>query len=219
MESTKVFGVERLTPVVAKIIEEIKEKKVEKGETIEVRVLLKGYDAKKDKMLNGEVTLPFNKRQNEKVLVIADLPLSKALAAQDPDIPYVLMENYKGKGPEEKKAQKKLVEKYHSFISVVSLYKVFNPKVFAGKKKPVYMIKNVNEIKNFYEDVKRKIRLNLKDDLSFGFAVGNTKMTPDEVSQNISAAMTTMVGMAKKGMQNIKSVYIKSTQGKSVQYY
>ncbi|KAI5192626.1 large subunit ribosomal protein L10Ae [Nematocida sp. AWRm77] len=217
MDSTKVFGVEKLIPVVTKVFEGIKEKKIEQGETVEMRVRIKGYDPKKDKMLKGEITLPFQKRTQEKVLIIADAPLERAL--QGTDLPYVLMETYKGKSAEEKKARKKLIKKYHSFISVVSVYKVFEPRLFAGNKKPVYMIKNISDIKNFYEETTRKLQLNLKDDLSFGFSIGSTKMAINEVAQNISTAMISMVGLAKKGMQNIRSVYIKSTQGSSIQYY
>ncbi|KAI5171323.1 large subunit ribosomal protein L10Ae [Nematocida sp. LUAm3] len=215
--SSKLFTAEEVSASIKKIIEDVQPKRVEKGETIEVRIGLKGYDVARDKRFRGEVTLPYPKRKNEKVLVLADIALAKAL--EGTDIPFVLLENYKGKTKEDKKIRKKVVKSYHSFITVPAAYRIFEPALFAGKKKPVYMIKNMNEIKNFYEDVKRKIQLNLKADLLLGFAIGTSHMPVEEVAQNFATAMSTLLSLVKKGMQNIRSVYIKSMQGKPIRYY
>ncbi|KAI5190073.1 large subunit ribosomal protein L10Ae [Nematocida minor] len=214
---SKAFEAEAIIPALEKIIEGVKPKRAEAGETIEVRVGIKGYDPARDKRFRGEVTLPFSKRKEEKILVLADIHLANALEGSD--IPFISYDEYKGKTPEGKKRRKKLIKQYHSFISVPSLYKVFEPLLFTGKKKPVYMIKNINEIKNYYEDVKRKVQLNLKADLLIGFPVGTTKMDSNEVSQNISTAMIALIGLLKKGVQNIRSVDIKSTQGKPIRYF
>ncbi|KAI5184353.1 large subunit ribosomal protein L10Ae [Nematocida homosporus] len=214
--SSKIFGADDVIPVIRKITEGVREKKKETGETIELRIGFKGYDAKEQR-LRGEVTLPFPKRRTEKVLVIADNALARVL--EGTDIPFVMMENYKGETKEMKKMKKKLVKSYHAFISVASVYKVIKANVFSGKKKPVFMIKNINDIRNFYEDVKRKVQLNLKADLLLGFSIGTTTMPVEEVAQNFSTAMSAILGFAKKGMQNIKSVHVKSTQGKPIKYY
>ncbi|KAH9386164.1 large subunit ribosomal protein L10Ae [Nematocida major] len=214
---SKAFEAEAIISAIEKVISEVKPKKVEAGETIEVRVGIKGYDPARDKRFRGEVTLPYLKRKEEKVLVLADIHLTNALEGSN--IPYISFDEFKGKTPEAKKRRKKLVKQYHSFISVPTLYKVFEPAIFAGKKKPVYMIKNINEIKNYYEDVKRKIQLNLKADLLIGFPVGTTKMSANEVSQNTSTAMTALIGLLKKGIQNLRSVDIKTDQGKPIRYF
>ncbi|KAI5180371.1 large subunit ribosomal protein L10Ae [Nematocida sp. AWRm80] len=215
--AAKAFQAAEVVGTIQSIIEGVKEKRVEAGETIELRIGIKGYDPTKDTRFRGEVTLPYQKRKEERTLVIADTMLAKQL--EDTDIPYVLIENYKGKTKENKKLRKKLVKSYNSFISVASIYKVFEPQIFTRKKKPIYMIKNINEIKNFYEEVKRKVQLNLKADMLLGFAIGTTKMPADHVAQNFAAAMTGLLGLVKKGVQNIRSVHIKSTQGKPVKYY
>ncbi|KAI5166005.1 large subunit ribosomal protein L10Ae [Nematocida sp. ERTm5] len=214
---SKAFEAEAIVSTLETIINGVKPKRAEAGETIEVRVGIKGYDPARDKRFRGEVTLPYPKRKEEKVLVLADIHLANALEGSD--IPFISFDEYKGKTPEAKKRRRNLVKKYHSFISVPSLYKVFEPLIFTGKKKPVYMIKNVNEIKNYYEDVRRKVQLNLKADLLLGFSVGTTKMNPVEISQNVSTAMQALIGLLKKGMQNLKSVDIKSTQGKTIRYF
>lgn len=217
MGSIKVFEPEQVLPVIQKLTTGIKPKRIEAGETIEVRIGIKGYDSARETRFRGDVTLPFPKRGNEKVLVIAEASLAKVL--ENTDIPFVLMENYKGKDRENKLKRKKLIKQYHSFISLPSVYKVFEPSLFTGNKKPVYMIKNVNEIKNYYEDVKRKVPLNLRADMLFGFPIGTSKMPAENVAQNFSAAMTALLGLVKKGMQNIRSVHIKTTQGAVVKYY
>lgn len=213
----KIFGAEEVASTIGKIVEEIPERKVAKGETVEVSIGIKGYDMARDKRFRGEVTLPYAKRATEKVLVLADTTLASVL--EGTDIPFVLFDSYKGKTKADKVARKKLAKKYHSFISVASVYKVFEPAIFTGKKKPIYMIKNPNEIKNFYEDVKRKVALNLKPDLLMGFSIGTTKMSVDEISQNFATAMGALIGLLKKGMQNIRFVRLKSAQGKAVRYY
>lgn len=217
MGSIKAFEPEQILPVIQKITSGIKKKNIKAGETIEVRIGIKGYDSARETRFRGEATLPFPKREREKVLVIAEASLAKAL--ENTDIPFVLIENYKGKDRDNKLKRKKLIKQYHSFISLPSVYKVFEPSLFTGNKKPVYMIKNVNEIKNYYDDVKRKVPLNLRADMLFGFPIGTTKMPAENVAQNFSAAMLALLGLVKKGMQNIRSVHIKTTQGAVVKYY
>lgn len=215
--NAKIFGAEEVAPAIQKIIQGIKEKNIDRGETIEMRIGLKGYDMAKDKRFKSDAILPYPKREVEKVLVIADYTLQKAL--EGTDIPYVLMEDYKGKTPEDKKKRKKLVKSYHSFISVATIFRVFEAAMFARKKKPLYTIKNVGDIKNFYEETKRKVQLKLTADMLIGFSIGTTKMPVEQISQNFSSAMVTLLGLVKKGMQNIRSVHIKSTQGKPIKYY
>jgi len=215
--SSKIFGAEEILTSINKIIEEVAEKRKEKGETIEISIGLKGYDVSRDKRFRSEVTLPYRKREAERILVLGDLAMKDLL--EGTEIPFVLYDDYKGKNKADKVKRKQLAKKYQAFISVPNLYKVFEPSIFTGKRKPIYMIKNVSDVKNFYEEVKRKIQLNLKPDLLFGFPIGTTKMAAEEVSQNFAAAMTGLIANLKKGIQNVRFVRLKSTRGKPIKYY
>lgn len=210
------FAAERVAPVLKSLVEGVPEKKKARGETVEVRVCLKGYDPGKDKRFKGDTTLPYAKRKGERVLVLAEHELAKAL--EGTGIPFVLAENYRGKEKEKKRLRKKLVKQYHSFITVASVYKVFEPSLFSAKKKPVYMIRNVNEIQSFYEEVRRKVTFNLRPDMLIGFPVGASGMAVEELAQNFAHAMQYLLTLQKRGMQNIRSVYVKTTQGKVARF-
>ena len=207
------FAAEKVLPSIQTIIEGAK---VEEPETIEARVAFKGYDILREKRFNGEVVLPHPLRQRDRVLIIADSSLSTLLKGTD--LQYVEAENFKGKDKDMKKTRKRLVKKYKAFIAVPSVYSVFEPKLFAGKRKPVFMIKNVNDIQSFYEDTKRKVQLVLKKDMLLGFPIGYTTMGADEVAQNFVQAMQALLALQKKGIQNIRSVNLKATKGKVIKF-
>ena len=48
-------------------------------------------------------------------------------------------------------------------------------------------------------------------------AVGNVEMDDEELKANIMMALNFLASLLKKGWHNLKSVYIKTTMGKSVQ--
>ena len=47
-------------------------------------------------------------------------------------------------------------------------------------------------------------------------AVGNVNMTDEELKTNIMMALNLLASLLKKGWHNLKTVYIKTTMGKSV---
>jgi len=69
------------------------------------------------------------------------------------------------------------------------------------------------------EEGKSIIKFQLRKTLGLGVAVGNVKMTVDQVVQNILLAVNFLVSLLKKKWQNVKSVYIKSSMGKPYKIY
>lgn len=47
-------------------------------------------------------------------------------------------------------------------------------------------------------------------------AVGNEKMTEEQIKQNIMMSLNFLVSLLKKGWHNIKVVHIKTSMGKAV---
>jgi len=47
-------------------------------------------------------------------------------------------------------------------------------------------------------------------------AVGNESMDDEQLRQNIVMALNFLASLLKKGWHNLKSIYIKTTMGKSV---
>lgn len=55
--------------------------------------------------------------------------------------------------------------------------------------------------------------------LCLAVAVGHVDMTEDELAANIHLAVNFLVSLLKKNWQNVRSLYIKSTMGKTYQLY
>eukprot|EP00495_Collosphaeridae_sp_1-RS-2012_P008121 TRINITY_DN8007_c0_g1_i1.p2 TRINITY_DN8007_c0_g1~~TRINITY_DN8007_c0_g1_i1.p2 ORF type:complete len:60 (-),score=5.05 TRINITY_DN8007_c0_g1_i1:215-394(-) len=55
--------------------------------------------------------------------------------------------------------------------------------------------------------------------LTINCAVANVAMTPDEICMNITTAINFLISLLKKGWQNIKVIYLKSTMGPSHKIY
>ena len=50
-------------------------------------------------------------------------------------------------------------------------------------------------------------------------AVANVDMTEDQIRQNLNLTINFLVSLLKKGWNNIKSLYIKTTMGKPVSLF
>lgn len=68
-------------------------------------------------------------------------------------------------------------------------------------------------------EIKQTIRFQLKKVLCMGTAIGTVEMQPEQIRQNINMAINFLVSLLKKGWQNIKSLHMKSTMGRSIRIY
>lgn len=59
----------------------------------------------------------------------------------------------------------------------------------------------------------------MKKVLCIGVAVGTVNLTEAEINTNLTLAINTLIGLLKKGWQNVKSVHIKSTMGPASRIY
>jgi large subunit ribosomal protein L10Ae len=62
-------------------------------------------------------------------------------------------------------------------------------------------------------ELKCTVKFQLKKVLCLGVAIGNVKMTPDELVINITLTVNFLISLLKKGWQNIRSLHLKSTMG------
>ena len=67
------------------------------------------------------------------------------------------------------------------------------------------------------EDVRASVKFQLKKVTCLACAVGNVDMDDDELKTNIMMALNFLASLLKKGWHNLKTVYIKTTMGKSIQ--
>lgn len=63
------------------------------------------------------------------------------------------------------------------------------------------------------DELERTVKFQMKKVLCLGVAVGTVELTDVQVEENITLAINTLIGLLKKGWQNVMSVHIKSSMG------
>jgi len=202
----------------------LKNKKPRKfAETIDLQIGLKDYDPNKDKRFSGTVRLAYVPRPRLKVCVIADAAhIDKCKAA---GIEYVDKELLKKKvDPNDKKGKelKKWARKYTLlFVSetlIRELPKIGGPFLTKWGKFPT-VIQNADDVKVKVEEGMASVKFQLKKVLCLGVAIANVNMTEEQIRQNLNISVNFLVSLLKKGWNNIKTLYIKTTMGKSVKLF
>nr|ABR23359.1 60S ribosomal protein L10A [Ornithodoros parkeri] len=188
-------------------------------ETVELQIALKNYDPQKDKRFSGTVKLKHIPRPKFQVCVLGDQQHCDEAKAND--IPCMDAEALK-KLNKNKKLVKKLAKKYDAFLASESLIKqiprLLGPGLNKAGKFPTLLTHNDSMIAKL-DKVKATIKFQMKKVLRLAVAVGNVKMTPDELAQNIILSLNYLVSLLKKNWQNIRSLHIKSTMGPSQRLY
>ena len=115
---------------------------------------------------------------------------------------------------------KKLAAKYDGFVCSDTLIKLIprllGPGLNRAGKFPMRcgsdedLLDKINELTS-------TIKFQLKKVMCLNVAVGNTAMTEDELELNVTLACNFLASLTKKGWQNIKVLYVKSSMGPSQQ--
>ena len=175
---------------------------------------LRELDMKRpENRVNLRVQLP-NGIGGQKVLVFAsgDLALrARRSGADDVIEPTELSELAK-----DKKAAKKRLKDYDIFISEAPLMptvgRVAGPILGPRGKMPTPVPPQA-PVDNVIERERRAIVLRSRDKPFVHCKVGKEEMTDEQVAQNIEAIMTNLTGSTKRGLGNIRSVYLKMSMG------
>jgi len=209
------LNVESLRKHVAELVKESREKRRGFVETVELQIALKNYDPKKDKRFSGSVKLPFECKPRMKFCILGDqIHIDQAAKINQPakDVESLKKLN------KDKKLVKKLAKSYDMFLASESVLRqiprILGPGLNKAGKFPTLLGSN--------EDMAEKMRIaqstvkyQLKKVLCMGVAVGHVQLTEDQLVQNIGLAVNFLVSLLKKNWQNVKSLYIKSSMGKS----
>ncbi|PVU92521.1 hypothetical protein BB561_003760 [Smittium simulii] len=188
-------------------------------ETIELQIGLKNYDPQRDKRFSGTVKLPYIPRPQMSVWILADA--HDADKAKAINIPVQTVEDLK-KLNKNKKLVKKLAASADAFLASESLIKqiprLLGPGLHKAGKFPT-PITHADDIGARVDEIKATVKFQLKKVLCLAVAIGNVKMTEDEILSNIMLAVNFLVSLLKKRWQNVKSLYVKSTMGKPQRLY
>jgi large subunit ribosomal protein L10Ae len=117
----------------------------------------------------------------------------------------------------DKKLVKKWAKQYAMLLASDSLVKkiptVLGPILNRIGMFPQVVIHN-EDLKTKVDDSRASIKFQLKKVTCLAVAIGNEKMTEDELRKNISMGVNFLASLLKKGWHNLKSVHIKNIMGK-----
>ena len=126
--------------------------------------------------------------------------------------------------PADKKGRelKKWASKYRLlFISeslIKQLPKMGGPFFTRWGKFPTVILSG-DDVKTKVEDGLSSIKFQLKKVACLGVAVANDTFTDEQIRTNLNMSINYLVSLLKKGWNNVKSLYIRTTMGKAVKLY
>ena len=122
------------------------------------------------------------------------------------------------KGKELKKWAKKFKLLFISESLVRQLPKLGGPFLTKWGKFPTVVQTN-DDVKVKIEEGLQTVKFQLKKVLCLGVAVANVAMNEEQIRQNLNMSINYLVSLLKKGWNNIKSLYIRTTMGSPVKLF
>jgi len=194
--------------------EELQGKKRNFLESIELQVTLKNYDPAKDKRFSGTFKLPEAPKPHLKICMLANE--AHAEQCKELGLDFMTVADLKKFNKDKKVIKAKLASKYDAFLASDSLIKqlprLLGPSLSRAGKFPTRVLSGENPQAKI-DEVKGTIKFQLKKVMCMSLAVANVSLDAQAVSVNLQLAVNFLITLLKKGWQNIKVLYIKSTMG------
>ncbi len=207
------------TDSIAKGIKEMRDKTKQRKfvQGIDLMLALKDIDINKpENRLNEEIVLPAGMGKDVKLSLIATGEL--ALQGKKVIDKVISKEDLEELG-KDKKATKLLANEYDFFIAqsdlMVTVGKTIGSVLGPRGKMPKPVPPNA-DLKPLVERLKKTIKIKMKDTPIVQVPVGTEEMDDQKLATNIEAVLNYLEGKLEKGINNIRSVYIKATMGPSV---
>jgi large subunit ribosomal protein L1 len=185
-------------------------------QSVDVMVTLKEVDPKKtDLNINEIVYLPHPMSKQARVAFIGsgDMAVRAKNAKADLVIDPSQLENYGGS----KRDAKKLARSYDFFLADTALMprvgKVLGQALGPKGKIPTPVPPN-SQIEALINRIRTAIRVRSRGSLGVMAKVGDSKLTEQQLAENIVAVITAIVKKLPNGDKNIKTVMVKTTMGK-----
>jgi len=199
--------------------EEVQGKKRNFIESIELQVTLKNYDPQRDKRFSGTFKLPTAPKAKFSVCVLGNAKHCEK--ADQIGVDKMTVEDLK-KFNKNKKLIKKFAQKYDAFLAsnvlIKQIPRILGPGLTRAGKFPTTLDED-DVLSEKINILKSTIKFQMKKVLCLSLAVANVEMTEDEIMLNVQLAVNFLVSLLKKGWQNIKVLYIKSSMGPPFQVY
>lgn len=207
-----------------KIIEKIKELDSFKRnfvQTYDLIVVLKNVDVNKIQgQINGPLLLPYEVKHDQKICIITSAAmLEQAKAVADKVISPADLEKIK-----DENEVKKLAKEYDIFMAhqemmpkIAKLFgKVLGPRKKMPNPKTGAIFTNNSDLKTIVNNLKRTQNIQIKDQLHIQLSVGHEKLKPEQVAENIIAALNHIISHLPGGKSSIAHIYLKKTMSPKV---
>jgi|EP00956_Cyclotella_meneghiniana_P007484 large subunit ribosomal protein L10Ae len=198
---------------------EVKGKKRNFTETVEIQITLKNYDPQRDKRFSGTFRLPSIPRPNIKACMLGNA--AHCEQADRIGIDHMSVDDLK-KLNKNKKLVKKLAKKYDFFLASDNMIKqiprLLGPGLTKAGKFPT-LLASGDDMQEKIDEVKSTIKFQMKKVMCLNVAIGNVAMEKQQIIANTQLAANFLASLLKKQWQNIGQIYIKSTMGPATQIY
>lgn len=199
-------------------LEVMKEKTKKKNftQSIELILNLKDIDMKApESRIREVVELPYSlPGKANKICIIASGEL--ALKAKKEKVDLVIEKGELEAIGGQKKQKRKIANEYDFFIAEASLMasvgRIFGAFLGPKGKMPVPITPTV-DVTNIIKKYRKTIIIRLRNQPVIHCRIGNEKMKTVEVVENILTVLRVLESKLKRGIKNIKSIYVKSTMG------
>jgi len=198
---------------------EVKGKKRNFTESIELQITLKNYDPQRDKRFSGTFRLPEIPRPNLKCCVLGNA--AHCEQADRIEVAQMSADDLK-KLNKNKKLVKKLAKKYDFFLASDNMIKqiprLLGPGLTKAGKFPT-LLASGEDMQEKIDEVKSTIKFQMKKVMCLNVAIGHVGMEKQQVIVNTQLAANFLASLLKKQWQNIGQMYVKTTMGPSQQIF
>ena len=198
---------------------DVKGKKRNFTESIELQITLKNYDPQRDKRFSGTFRLPEIPRPNLKCCVLGNA--AHCEQADRIEVAQMSADDLK-KLNKNKKLVKKLAKTYEFFLASDNMIKqiprLLGPGLTKAGKFPT-LLASGEDMQEKIDEVKSTIKFQMKKVMCLNVAIGHVGMDKQQVIVNTQLAANFLASLLKKQWQNIGQMFIKTTMGPSQQIF
>lgn len=201
-------------------IKETREKSKKRNfvQSMELIITLKDIDPKKPEgKIQELVELPHSLGEGNKICVVASGELASNAKKAGADL--VIQKNELDAIAGDKKEKKRLANTYDFFIAEASLMPLVGKAIGATLgprgKMPTPVPPTAN-ITAQLEKHRKTILVRTRGQLVIQCRVGTEKMSDEQIAENIQATLKKIEGKLKRGIKNVRSIYLKLAMGQTV---
>ncbi|PQV42931.1 50S ribosomal protein L1 [Methanohalophilus euhalobius] len=188
------------------------------AESVDLAINLKNLDMSQPKYrVDEEIYLPNGLGKDLKIAVFAKGEVG--LQAKEAGCDYVFTEEDINDLADDKSRARSIANECDFFIAEVQYMPLIGKTLGAilgpRGKMPVPLTPDKN-VADMIKSSKNSIRIRSKDKLTFHVAVGRRDMDAERIAENIESIVNRVESVLDKGKQNLKSIYVTTTMGKSL---